>query len=121
MQTPPLNCQKCPAFCCKMAGYVEVSRRDVQRLSKFLGLTKREFEAKHIVKRMRNKARSKLIKTWENTCQFLTDNRRCGVYEARPTLCRQYNCWEDEDMTVYENASFVQLSVKRLRKLEKDD
>lgn len=101
-----------------MAGYVEVSRRDTQRLAKFLGLTKREFEEKHIVKKMRNRA--KLIKTWDKTCQFLTDGRRCSVYAARPTLCRQYNCWEDEDTTVYEYASFVQLSVKRLRKLEKD-
>ncbi|MBI1773747.1 MAG: YkgJ family cysteine cluster protein [Proteobacteria bacterium] len=118
METPPLSCQKCPGLCCKMAGYVEVSRRDTQRLAKFLGLTKREFEEKHIVKKMRNRA--KLIKTWDKTCQFLTDGRRCSVYAARPTLCRQYNCWEDEDTTVYEYASFVQLSVKRLRKLEKD-
>ena len=103
-----------------MAGYVEVSRRDVQRLSKFLGLSKREFLARHIVKTMHNKGRSKLIKTWENTCQFLSADRKCSVYPARPTLCRQYNCWEDEDATVYEFASFVQHSVTRLHKLEKD-
>jgi len=33
----PLDCGKCPGFCCRMAGYVEVSRQDIRRLAKFLG------------------------------------------------------------------------------------
>ena len=49
-ENPPLNCLKCSSFCCKLAGYVEVSRSDIRRLAKHLDLTVPEFEEKHIVK-----------------------------------------------------------------------
>src|SRR5579883_2644892 len=83
---PPLSCQKCPSLCCRMAGYVQVSRADIRRLAKFLGLTVREFEAKHIVEVTRKRA--KLIKSGYETCQFLSPDRRCTVYKARPKDCR---------------------------------
>jgi hypothetical protein len=100
-----------------MAGYVEISRADIRRLAKFLGLTVGEFEEKHIVEVTRK--REKLIKSAEHTCQFLGANRACTVYEARPKDCREYVCWDQDDMTVYDFASFVQLPLPKLRKLEK--
>ena len=48
-----LDCLACPALCCRQAGYVEVTVRDIRRLAKFLGLTVRAFEAKHIVETTR--------------------------------------------------------------------
>ena len=35
----------------------------------------------------------------------------CGVYEARPTDCRGYVCWNQEDETVYDYAVFLQEGV----------
>jgi Fe-S-cluster containining protein len=116
---PPLSCLKCPSVCCKLAGYVEVSRADIRRLAKFLGLTVREFEERHIVERTRKG--EKLIKSGYDTCQFLQDDRRCGVYPARPKNCREYVCWDQPDTTVYDYARFFQLPVKRLRKLEQQE
>ncbi|MBV8094142.1 MAG: YkgJ family cysteine cluster protein [Acetobacteraceae bacterium] len=114
-----LNCLKCPAFCCRMAGYVSVSRADIRRLAAFLGLTVREFEARHIVKI--NRKREKLIKAGYDTCQFLGQDRRCTVYPARPKDCRGYYCWEAEDTTVFEFAQFFHINPARLRKLEGEE
>jgi hypothetical protein len=111
-----LNCLKCPAFCCRMAGYVEVRPADIRRLSKHLGLSVAAFEKKHIVHVTRRG--SKRIKAGYESCQFLTADRRCGVYEARPTDCRGYNCWDQPDETVFQFARFTQEPVARLRARE---
>src|SRR5271157_3992912 len=79
MSSDSLDCLKCPSLCCRMAGYVRVSRADIRRLAKFLGLTVREFEERHIVERTRKG--EKRIKTGFATCQFLGEDRRCTVYE----------------------------------------
>ncbi len=99
-----------------MAGYVEVSRADIRRLAKALGLTVRQFEAKHIVEITRR--RKKLIKSGYDTCQFLAADRTCSVYSARPKNCREYVCWDQDDTTVYDYASFFQRAVADLRASE---
>ena len=112
----PLDCLKCPSLCCKMAGYVEVSRADIRRLAKALGLSVSQFEEKHIVEVTRK--REKLIKSGFDTCQFLAPDRTCTVYEARPKNCRGYVCWDQDDETVYDYAKFFQLDVSQLHALE---
>ncbi len=100
-----------------MAGYVRVSRTDIRRLAKFLGLSVPEFEARHIIEKTRKG--EKRIKQGFKTCQFLSKDRLCGVYEARPADCRGYVCWNQEDETVYDFAVFLQQPVKQLRDFEK--
>jgi Fe-S-cluster containining protein len=114
MPDDSLDCLKCPSLCCRMAGYVEVSRNDIRRLAKFLHLTVREFEERHIAERTRKG--EKRIKTGFGTCQFLGNDRRCTVYEARPKDCRGYVCWNQEDTTVFDFARFLQIPVAKLRK-----
>ncbi len=99
-----------------MAGYVEVRRADIRRLAKFLGLTVREFEAKHIVEVSRKG--EKLIKSGYDTCQFLSADRKCTVYPARPRDCREYVCWDQYDPTVYEYARFYQQSITEQQRRE---
>lgn len=118
-ENPPLSCLKCASFCCKLAGYVEVSRTDIRRLADHLDLTVREFEEKHIVEVTRKG--EKLIKSGYDTCQFLKNNHLCGVYEARPKDCRGYVCWNQEDDTVFRFAQVYQLSVTKIRKLEAEE
>ena len=113
----PLNCKRCPAFCCTMAGYVEVSIRDVRRLAKHFGMTVPEVEKKHVVGRRGRR----YIKSYDETCQFLGEDRRCTVYDARPTNCRGYVCWDQPDRTVYEFASMALLPVRKLRQLERQE
>ncbi len=96
-----------------MAGYVDVSREDIRRLARFLGLTVPEFERRHIVARTRRGA--KRIKAGYDTCQFLGEDRMCTVYAARPKDCRGYYCWEQTDTTVHEFARFLQIGPAALR------
>lgn len=113
---PPLDCLKCPALCCRMAGYVDVSSHDIERLARFLEMPVKMFEARHIVHVTR--AGKQRIKAGYETCQFLGSDRRCTVYEARPDNCRGYLCWDQKDQTVSEYARFLQTPVNRLRKAE---
>lgn len=115
----PLDCLKCPGLCCKMAGHVQVSRHDIRRLARHLGLSPAQFEEKHVVKITRRG--KKRIKSAYETCQFLAADRTCKVYEARPTDCRGYVCWDQDDTTVYDYARFVQLPVAKLRKVENEE
>jgi hypothetical protein len=100
-----------------MAGYVRVTRDDIRRLSKHLGLSVAEFERRHI-KDVTRKG-EKLLKEGYKTCQFLDDNQMCSVYEARPHDCRGYVCWNQPDETVYGYAVFLQTGVAKLREREK--
>ncbi len=113
-----LDCMKCPALCCRMAGYVRVSRDDIRRLAKFLKLTVPEFEKRHILEVTRKG--EKRIKSGYKTCQFLGPDRLCTVYDARPNDCRGYVCWNQPDETVYDYAVFLQSPVDVLRNKEKD-
>jgi Fe-S-cluster containining protein len=102
-----------------MAGYVEVSRNDIRRLAKHLGLTVPEFEAKHIVEKTRRG--SKRIKAGYDSCQFLGEDRTCTVYPARPKDCRGYVCWDQDDSTVFDFAKFLQNPVGTLREREAEE
>lgn len=119
MSDESLDCLKCPSLCCRMAGYVRVSRADIRRLAKFLELTVRQFEERHIVERTRKG--EKCIKTGTGTCQFLGNDRRCTVYDGRPRDCRGYVCWNQEDTTVFDFARFFQMPVSKLRKQDMDE
>jgi Fe-S-cluster containining protein len=101
-----------------MAGYVRVTREDIRRLARHLELTVAEFEKRHIVEVTRKG--EKRIKEGFKTCQFLTEERLCGVYDARPHDCRGYVCWNQQDETVYDYAVFLQVPVTALRAREKD-
>jgi Fe-S-cluster containining protein len=113
-----LDCMKCPALCCRMAGYVRVSRDDIRRLAKHLGVTVPDFEKRHVVETTRKG--EKRIKQGFKSCQFLSENRMCGVYDARPNDCRGYVCWNQDDETVYDYAVFLQEPIAKLRDREKD-
>jgi Fe-S-cluster containining protein len=100
-----------------MAGYVRVGREDMRRLAKHLGLTVTEFQRRHVLEVTRQG--EKRIKEGFKSCQFLTEDRLCGVYEARPSDCRGYVCWNQEDETVYDYAVFLQEGIATLRNREK--
>ena len=87
-----LDCLKCPSLCCRMAGYVRVSRADIRRLAKFWADRDAGSRSATIVERTRKG--EKRIKTGkQGSCQFLGEDRRCTVYEGRPHDCRGYVCW----------------------------
>lgn len=89
------HCTQC-SYCCKgSSGYVFLSQKDLERLSKHLHLSSEDFLSKHTrLVSYNQKLRLSLLEKSENSqmqCEFWMDG--CSVYEARPTQCRTYPFW----------------------------
>jgi Fe-S-cluster containining protein len=73
-------------------GYVYLTKSDRQRLARHLGLKTRDFTKKYCMNTEGN------FHLKENSskpdCIFLKE-KRCGVYEARPTQCRTWPFWPE--------------------------
>ncbi|RPH60404.1 MAG: YkgJ family cysteine cluster protein [Burkholderiales bacterium] len=89
------DCSKCPGYCCSYPR-IEVRDRDLARLAKHFGLALDEAE-KRFTRRYRDGddderiLRHRKDEIYGSICRFFdTDARRCTVYEARPSVCRQY-------------------------------
>ena len=87
------SCAKCPAYCCSYPE-IEVTTRDIERLAKHFGLSYREAEerfTKYDAKEKVRELRHKKDRIFDSVCTFLNQKtRRCGIYEARPGVCREY-------------------------------
>lgn len=88
---PRYDCSKCPGYCCSY-DLIEVGERDVARLARHHGIGVREalrrFTKLDSGKRVLRHKRDRIFRS---TCRFFDqDARRCGVYDARPTVCRSY-------------------------------
>ena len=83
--------------CCRNRGYYEyvyLKLKDRRRLAAKLGLKTLSF-----TKRFTEKTDGYFhLKQFEGDCPFLKD-RRCSVYEARPTQCRTWPFWSDNMKT----------------------
>jgi len=87
------SCAKCPAYCCSYPE-IEVTPRDIQRLAKHFGLDYAQAEERYTKSDAEGKLR--LLRHRKDTvfatvCIFLDqEKRRCGAYDARPGVCRDY-------------------------------
>jgi Fe-S-cluster containining protein len=79
-----IDCTKC-ANCCRVSE-VGITDRDVEKLAKFLGMTKDEFLRDST---QRDEAGDLILKKTEAGCIFLKDNL-CTIYEARPQNCANF-------------------------------
>jgi Fe-S-cluster containining protein len=79
-----IDCTTC-ANCCRVSE-VEITDRDIDKLAKFLGMTREEF-----IRDSTQQAGSGelILKRTEAGCVFLKDNL-CTVYEARPQNCANF-------------------------------
>jgi len=79
-----IDCTQC-ANCCRVSE-VGITDRDIEKLAKFLGMTKEEFlsDSTH-----RDEAGDLILRKTEKGCVFLKDNL-CTVYEARPQNCANF-------------------------------
>jgi Fe-S-cluster containining protein len=86
------NCTKCPGYCCSYP-LIAITKRDVERLAKHFDLsfedarkkfTKVDPYAKYAMRRKKDHIFGRI-------CRFFdTEKRRCTIYEARPSTCRDY-------------------------------
>ncbi|WP_136515110.1 YkgJ family cysteine cluster protein [Geomonas edaphica] len=75
----PSCCRECAALCCRSFPNIDLTWEEYLRLEE-LGATRLHFSLY---------GPHKLI--IENGCEFL-DGNRCGIYEARPAICRRFFC-----------------------------
>jgi Fe-S-cluster containining protein len=91
-QSVQYNCAKCPGYCCSYP-VISLTKYDVERLAKHFGLTpevaeKRFTKAAHGYKRI---FRRKKDEHYGMICRFFDQEKRsCGVYPARPHVCRSF-------------------------------
>jgi Fe-S-cluster containining protein len=89
---PKYNCAKCPGYCCSYP-VIALSKYDVERLAKHFGITfeaaeRRFTRSAHGYKRIFRRKKDEL---YGKVCRFFDqENRRCGIYAARPAICRSF-------------------------------
>ncbi len=92
-KTKDYDCSKCPGYCCSYP-LIEVSRADIARLAKHFDVDYATAEERFTLYDREEKVRGLRKQKDEyfgSVCRFFdTGERRCTVYEARPSTCRGY-------------------------------
>lgn len=86
------NCSKCPGYCCSYP-VIALNKRDVERIGKHFNLPFKSARKKYTREAHGHKyiMRRKADKHFGRICQFFdTKERRCTIYKARPSTCREY-------------------------------
>ena len=86
------DCTDCPAFCCSAYERVQVTPRDIRRLAKYFGVTEEVATARYTKMYAKERVlRRKRDALFGDACQFINpETRGCGIYHARPAVCREY-------------------------------
>lgn len=89
-------CSTCQARCCTgESGYIHVNSREIEDISKLLGLSIEDFTQNYLFKngyKYSIKER-KFGESYE--CAFYNrETNGCDVYEARPMQCRTFPFWD---------------------------
>jgi len=89
------DCSRCPGYCCSYPR-IAVSERDIARLARHFGLPLDRAREKFSYRYRSGDIDERILRhhrdhIFESVCRFFdSDTRRCTVYQARPTVCRQY-------------------------------
>ena len=128
------DCSKCPAFCCSVYERVQTTDRDIRRLARHFGVSfetaRRRYTKMRDGERVLRRVKDEIF---EETCMFLNqETRGCGIYHARPAVCREYpdrsRCSyydllqferrQQQDETVI---PLVQITFREVKKMEVKD
>jgi uncharacterized protein len=86
------HCTGCGKCCTGAPGYVWINEKEISAMAKTLGISSEEFICKY-TRRVGNKL--SLIENQKNyDCVFLKD-KKCLVYDARPSQCRTFPFWKE--------------------------
>lgn len=89
------DCSKCPGYCCTYPR-IEVRDKDLKRLARHFGVdletAGRRFTHFYKDGEIRERIlRHQKDEVYGSICRFFdTEARRCTIYEARPSVCREY-------------------------------
>ncbi len=80
--TEKINCAEC-ANCCKKLKII-LNYMDIEKISKHLNVSEKEFISKFLTKNEENEFELK-----DAPCIFL-ENNKCRIYDIRPYACKEY-------------------------------
>ncbi|MEZ5661229.1 MAG: YkgJ family cysteine cluster protein [Burkholderiaceae bacterium] len=86
------DCAKCPGYCCSY-DRIEAKDSDVKRIARHFDMSFEEAEKKYFRWYTPDERilRHRKDEVYGSICRFFdTDERRCTIYKARPSVCRQY-------------------------------
>lgn len=88
------DCNKCPAYCCSVYDRVQVTARDINRLARHFNVSPETAKRRYTT--INTESGERVLRRvadtiFEETCMFLNqETRGCGIYHARPAVCRAY-------------------------------
>ncbi len=92
----PKACENCEGNCCiGESGYIWVTPVEIKNIAHFLGMGEVAFREKHLRKiRYRYSLKERQIaESYE--CEFFDkQQRKCTIYEVRPSQCRTFPFWD---------------------------
>jgi Fe-S-cluster containining protein len=89
------DCSKCPGYCCSYPR-IEVKDADVKRLARHFSIEVDEARRRFTRTYRSDEGVERILRhqkddIYGSMCRFCdTQERRCTIYAARPTVCRQY-------------------------------
>jgi len=93
------DCSKCPAYCCSYPRIV-VSDSDLSRLAAHFEVSEKQAESRftrhYRFEDEKEKIDERILRhqkdhIYKSVCGFLdVETRRCTIYEARPSVCREF-------------------------------
>lgn len=87
------KCKNCGKCCYGFPGYVWISEKDIENISKFLKISKFLFLQKY-TRKIGEKISLKELKGPNFECIFLKD-KKCQIYSVRPYQCKSYPFWRE--------------------------
>lgn len=85
----------CSGNCCTSRGeyaWVNLTEADVAAIAGLLGLSREDFLSRYCDKRP---GYHPSLRSGGPDCPFLTEDRRCRIYAARPMQCRTWPFWKE--------------------------
>jgi uncharacterized protein len=111
------DCLTC-ANCCKTTSPIFYTK-DIERAAKALRMKAIDFEQQYL---RIDGDKDYVLRS--SPCPFLMDDNYCGIYDSRPTACREYphtdrkNFYQITELT-FQNVSVCPAVVSMLEKVEK--
>ncbi|MBW6488613.1 YkgJ family cysteine cluster protein [Sulfurimonas sp.] len=89
-------CSTCQARCCTgESGYIHVNSREIEDISKLLGLSIEEFTQNYLFKNgYKYSIRERKFGDSYECAFYNRETNGCAVYEARPMQCRTFPFWD---------------------------
>ncbi|MBM3340130.1 MAG: YkgJ family cysteine cluster protein [Betaproteobacteria bacterium] len=89
------DCSKCPGYCCTYPRIV-ISLKDLRRIARHFEISEDEARSRYTKRYQEHGEDETILKhkrdsVYASICRFFdSDERRCTIYKARPTVCRDY-------------------------------